>query len=319
MGFSGEAESERRGAAVKRIFPMKNILLATLALVASGFAQAPTPVPKPKPPPPPGVTEVLDLPYVTGGHERQRLDLYLPAKEGVRPLIVWMHGGAWWGGSKDLDYAYCRRMAEQGYVVASLGYRLSRTAAWPAQLEDCKSAIRWLRANAAKYRFDPQRVGAMGFSAGGHLVQMLGVTGDGRDFDAGEHLDQSSAVQAVVSLNFIPTFPTSTAVSANDKTAPNWYDQPYSVIFGGELRDHLDEARSATPTTYANKGDAPMLLKFGTKDPVIPAAAQPAYQKAFEDGGVIVQSVATSLGHTPSGTPESDAARDAFLAKHLQP
>src|SRR5262249_24089734 len=132
------------------------------------------------------------------GHERQKLDLYLPDKaDGPLPVVVWVHGGAWRQGSKNgCPGVY---LAARGFAVASVGCRLSHDAVFPAQIEDCKAAVRWLRANAKKYTLDPDHVGAWGASAGGHLVALLGTTGGMKDLEGKDgDLDQSSKVQCVV-------------------------------------------------------------------------------------------------------------------------
>ncbi len=131
---------------------------------------------------PQGVTAHRDLAYVTSGHDRQKLDLYVPDQpDGPLPLIIWVHGGGWAAGSKDgcppLRGGYTRR----GYAVASIGYRLSGDAIFPAQIEDCKAAIRWLRAHAKEYNLDPDHFAAWGSSAGGHLVALLGTSGNRQD------------------------------------------------------------------------------------------------------------------------------------------
>ena len=138
------------------------------------------------------------LPYVEGGHEQQRLDLYLPEKaEGLLPLIVWVHGGGWEAGHKEDRPA--QWLVGKGYAVARIDYRLSQHGMFPAQIQDCKAAIRWLRANAAKYHLDPERVGVAGDSAGGHLVALLGTTGDVKEFEGNlGNPEQSSRIQAVV-------------------------------------------------------------------------------------------------------------------------
>jgi acetyl esterase/lipase len=153
---------------------------------------------------PKGVRFLQDLQYVEHGHERNRLDLYLPEKAESRlPLIVWIHGGGWQAGSKEACPTVY--LAAKGYAVASINYRLSQHAAYPAQIEDCKAAIRWLRANAAKYHLDPDRVGVWGGSAGGHLVALLGTTAGMKELEGkGGNLDQSSRVQCVVDF-FGPT------------------------------------------------------------------------------------------------------------------
>ena len=152
------------------------------------------------------VIALRNLSYVTNGHERQKLDLYLPEHGKDLPLIIWIHGGAFRLGSKEgsgddpLPFHYL----PQGYGLASINYRLSHHAIFPAQIEDCNAAVRWLRAHAARYRLDPARFAAWGPSAGGHLSAMLGTTGHTTEYAVGEYLDVSSKVQAVVDY-FGPT------------------------------------------------------------------------------------------------------------------
>ena len=149
---------------------------------------------------PPGVKVERNLEYVKDGHERNRLDLYLPEKaDGPLPLVVWIHGGGWTQGDK----APCPLLplVPKGYAVASINYRFLKHAALPAQIEDSKAAIRWLRAHAKKYNFDSDRVGVMGASAGGYLVRSLGTSGGVKELEGkGGHADQSSRVQAVVDM-----------------------------------------------------------------------------------------------------------------------
>ena len=138
-----------------------------------------------------GITTHRNLAYVSNGHERQKLDLYLPKEGQNRPLIIWIHGGAFRRGSKEssehnqLPFDYLT----EGYALASINYRLSQHAVFPAQIEDCKAAVRWLRAHAAEFKLDPNRFAAWGPSAGGHLAAMLGTTGHVTEFDVGAHLD----------------------------------------------------------------------------------------------------------------------------------
>ena len=145
---------------------------------------------------PEGVTVHRDIAYVTDGHERQKLDLYIPDTGENLPLIIWVHGGAWLGGSKK-HYAPMEYL-KSGYAGASINYRLSQHAVFPAQIEDVKAAVRWIRASAETYRLNPNRFAAWGASAGGHLVAMLGTAGDITEFEVGENLEVSSQVQAVV-------------------------------------------------------------------------------------------------------------------------
>src|SRR5262249_44838326 len=148
---------------------------------------------------PEGTKAHANLEYVPGGHARQRLDLYVPAKADTPlPVIVWVHGGAWLGGGKG-GGGPAVPLVGKGYAVASINYRLSQHAVFPAQIEDCKAAIRWLRANAKTYNLNPERIGVWGASAGGHLVALLGTSGDALDREGkGGNADQSSRVQAAV-------------------------------------------------------------------------------------------------------------------------
>jgi len=157
------------------------------------------------PPPivPENVAAYRDMPYVTNGHEHQKLDLYVPKRGDNLPLIVWVHGGGWKQGDKNWIIPLrfpplSRGYFEQGYAIASVEYRFSQHAIFPAQIQDAKAAVRWLRAHAAEYRLDPNRFAAWGASAGGHLVSLLGAAPRAKEFDVGENLDVSSNVQAVV-------------------------------------------------------------------------------------------------------------------------
>ena len=143
---------------------LTRIWVIGLAMVLAG-ANLAAAQERPKRPAPPtlpeGVRTLRDLQYVEGGHQRNRLDLYLPEKaEGRLPLVVWIHGGGWWAGSKEGCPAV--PLVAKGYAAASINYRFSQHAVFPAQIEDCKAAIRWLRANAAKYHLDPDHIGVWG-------------------------------------------------------------------------------------------------------------------------------------------------------------
>ncbi len=160
---------------------------------------------------PESVQAELDIPYAGTSNPRQRLDLYQPKTRNdnkALPVVVFIHGGGWQNGDKRGGYRMIGPLVESGdYVGVSVGYRLSGEAIWPAQIHDCKAAIRWLRANAKKYNLDPKKIGVTGTSAGGHLVAMLGTSGDVPDLEGklGDHLKVSSRVQCVVEQRFGPT------------------------------------------------------------------------------------------------------------------
>ena len=260
---------------------------------------------------------VLNLPYVTHADEFQKLDLYLPGGgDAPRPLILWVHGGAWQSGSKDESPA--REFLARGYAVASVGYRLSQRALYPAQIEDCKSAMRWLRAHAREYGIDPKRIGAWGESAGGHLVALLGTTGDIRDFDVGEHLDQSSAVQCVVDW-YGPANLLHWGGPENPST-----DSPESAIYrllGGPVSKNRDAALSASPVHFVNGRSAPFLIIHGDHDPVVPLAQSQMLHEALLKAGVkstLLTIPKAAHGGAEFYTPANMEPISAFFDRHLR-
>ncbi|MGA2032993.1 MAG: alpha/beta hydrolase [Thermoguttaceae bacterium] len=262
---------------------------------------------------PEGLRILRDLEYVEGGHERNRLDLYLPEKAvGRLPLVVWIHGGAWQAGSKEGCPAVF--LAAKGYAVASINYRLSQHAVFPAQIEDCKAAIRWLRANAAKYQLDPDHVGVWGASAGGHLVALLGTSGGVKELEGhGGNLDQSSRVQCVVDW-FGPADLTTMGRQA-DKP-----DTPVARLIGGPAQENREKARKASPITYVGKDSAPFLIMHGDQDNVVPPGQSDALAEALKKAGVEVKLVVVQgNGHGGPGfnSPENRKLIEEFFAKHL--
>jgi acetyl esterase/lipase len=216
-----------------------------------------------------GVQAHRDLVYVEGGHERHKLDLYLPEKaEGPLPLIIWVHGGGWQNGSKDGCPPLRAGYVAQGYAVASINYRLSGHAVFPAQIDDCKAAIRWLRAHAKEYSLDPQRFGVWGSSAGGHLVALIGTSGDVKAFDVGANLDQSSRVQAVCDYYGPTDFTVFVTTPGYESHATD--ASPEAKLIGGAVMQNKDKAARVNPITYVSKGDPPFLIVHGDKDPTVP-------------------------------------------------
>jgi len=264
------------------------------------------------------MTVLRDIEYIPGGHERQKLDLYLPREadpSGKRPLLVWVHGGAWLGGSKDRPPAL--RFVDQGYVVASINYRLSQHAIFPAQIEDCKAAIRWLRANASRYGYDPNRIGVWGASAGGHLVALLGATGDVKEFDVGPNAGVSSRVQAVCDF-FGPTDFTkmSSFPSTMKHDAP---DSPESKLIGGPIQENKDKVRRANPITYVTKDDPPFLIVHGDKDPLVPHNQSEILLDALQKTGVeATLYTVPGGGHGGFKDPQVEILVAEFFNKHLR-
>ena len=184
-----------------------------------------------------GVSVQRDIPYADSEHPRQQLDLLLPEKrdsDTALPVIAFIHGGAWRGGDKRSGIQRLAPFVASGeFAGLSIGYRLSADATWPAQIHDCKAAIRWIRANAAKHNLDPDRIAVWGSSAGGHLVAMLGVSGEVEALEGklGEHLDQDSRVQCVV--NFFGPSELLTMGDHPSSIAHNAPESPESLLVGG--------------------------------------------------------------------------------------
>lgn len=221
-----------------------------------------------------------DIVFGKGGTKELRLDLARPVGEGPSPAIICLHGGGWVEGNRKQMKGTIEAMAMRGYVAISPDYRLAPQAHFPAQIEDCKAAVRWVRANAEKYHINPQKIGVFGFSAGAHLACLLGVTGkdDGLEGKGG-NADQSSAVQAVVSF-FGPT----------DFTQPVWSDKVIQrhlkPFLGGSAEDKADVYRRASPLTYAGKNAPPFLFVHGTADDIVPIQQSEAMVKKLRQAGV---------------------------------
>jgi acetyl esterase/lipase len=256
-------------------------LAAVLALLgAAALARAQGPVPRDFVPR--GVTLLRDLAYVPDGHERQKLDLFLPERkaEGPLPVIVWIHGGAWREGDKWPCLA--DRFPTRGYAVASINYRLSGDAPFPAAIEDCKAAVRWLRGHARDYNLDPERIGVWGASAGGHLAALLGTSGDVKELEGkGGNLDQSSRVQAVVDW-YGPT---------DFLQMGGWHDRaasPESRFIGGALQEHKEAVARANPLTYLGKDAPPFLIMHGDADETVPLGQSELLAEALKKAGAKV-------------------------------
>lgn len=268
---------------------------------------------------PDGVKAYRDLEYVAKGHERHKLDLYVPERvEGPLPLLIWVHGGGWQNGSKDGCPPLRSGYTERGYAVASINYRLSGHAVFPAQIEDCKAAIRWLRAHARQYKLDPARFGVWGSSAGGHLVALIGTSGAVKEFDVGDHLDQSSAVQAVCDY-FGPTDLTAfvkTPRYERHATA----ESPESKLLGGQVSERKELAAKANPISFVSSDDPPFLIVHGDQDGTVPLNQSQLLFEALKNAGVRVHfHTIHGAGHgTGFGGSEITAMVADFFDKQLK-
>ena len=204
-------------------------------------------------------------------------------------------------------------MVGKGYAVAGINYRLSQHALFPAQIQDCKAAIRWLRANAAKYNLDSDHIGVWGVSAGGHLVALLGTTGGVKELEGkGGNLDQSSRVQAVIDWCG-PVDLTATMSELADKCVTG--------LIGGPAQNNREKALHASPITYVGKDAAPFLIMHGDKDNLVPLSQSELLAEASRKAGVEVKiKVLKGAWHVGPAfiSPESYKLIEDFFAKHLR-
>lgn len=227
-----------------------------------------------------------NLPYVPGGHERQMLDLYVPGNvRGPFPLVCFIHGGGWRNGNKSTSTAI--PLITQGYAVAGIGYRLTDAAQFPAQIEDCKAAIRWLRANASQYGIDPTRIGVWGPSAGGHLSALLGTSGDVRELEGNlGNPGVSSRVQAVCDFYGPADFLLGDVGGPAEN--PNG---PVALLLGGPAPQRQEVARMASPVTFISRDDPPFLIFQGDRDRTVPLEQSQALAARLKQAGVDVELV----------------------------
>ncbi|HEY1375942.1 MAG TPA: alpha/beta hydrolase fold domain-containing protein, partial [Gemmataceae bacterium] len=245
------------------------------------------------------------------------LDLYLPTKAPGRPLpvVLWIHGGGWKNGSKET--CPLTWLAAEGYAVASLDYRLIPWAKWPAQIDDCRDAVRWLRSNADKYGLDRNHVAAAGGSAGGHLAAVLGTARP----PEGEAV--SSRVQAVLDLYGPADLLTMPAnVPGPGKTDADLAKANGAILLGGIVRDRPELAKQASAFHLATRSSAPFLILHGDKDPQVPLAQSERLAAMLTKLGVPnTLHIVRGGGHGGKAfdTPEVRASIEGFLGKYLQP
>lgn len=266
-----------------------------------------------------------DIPYAGNDNPRQKLDLYLPKKPTTNkplPVIAFIHGGAWRGGHKNSGLHRLSPLIASGdYAGVSIAYRLSGESQWPSQIHDCKAAIRWIRANAKEHNLDPDKIAVWGTSAGGHLVAMLGTSGEVKELEGkiGKHLDQSSRVDCVI--NFFGPAEMLTMgdhPSSMDHNAP---DSPESLLLGGPILENKDKARSASPITHITKDDAPILNIHGTADKLVPYPQSVEFNKKLVAAGVTSNLVTVKdggHGNFGKATDQVNKAITEFLTHHLK-
>ena len=226
-----------------------------------------------------------DVVYARMGGRELALDMYWhPGADEPEPLLVWVHGGAWMSGDKTWMPPVLY-LLENGFAMASIDYRLSQEALFPAQIEDCKAVIRWLRANAARYNLNPDWVGAWGESAGGHLSALLGTAGGVTAWDQqGGNREYSSRVQAVCDW-FGPSDLLQMGVmkSGFDHNAP---DAPEALLIGGPVQENKEKASQANPITYISPETPPFFIMHGEQDDVVPIGQSELLHRALVEAGL---------------------------------
>ena len=209
---------------------------------------------------PAGVVAQPELVYARYGTRALHLDLFQPKGaqgKGPFPAVILVHGGAWISGNHAMENPFAMELARRGYVAATVEYRLSNEAKYPSAIHDLKAAVRWLRANAARYNIDPGRIGAVGASAGGHLVALLGATNGMVDFEGeGGNARASSAVGSVVDIDGTATFIDPGNIE-KEKKGP--FDTNTRLI-GGTFEEKASVWRDASPITHVNRKSAPVLF-----------------------------------------------------------
>lgn len=227
---------------------------------------------------PDNVEEILDIEYGTGGGRKLRLDLYLPkGRTNPTPAVIFIHGGAWKSGRRsDMKY-YCVKFAEKGYVTATVTYRLMDEAPFPAAVHDVKCAVRWLRANAAKYKVDPEHIAVSGNSAGGHLSMMIGYSDDPSLEGSGGNNGVSSRVCAVINF-YGPTDLTTDFAKEQELVR--------QFLAGKTFDEAPDVYKLASPIFHLSRDDPPTLIFHGTIDGTVPVVQADKLAEKLKELGI---------------------------------
>lgn len=233
---------------------------------------------------PEGTTFHQNIPYAHDTLKKHLLDIYYPKNaKGNAPLVIWVHGGGWMQNDKYADMSYMkntiRTLLEKGYALASIDYRHSTTAKFPAQIQDCNQAVDFLYQHAAEYKVDKNKFVLMGFSAGGHLASLLALSGNSTIPDF--YYDKKKPafkIKAVLDFygpsNFIMFYSTATDVDAAA--------DPISVLIGASPLKRPDLSAQASPITYVDKNDPPFLIVHGEKDESVPVSQSLLLKSAFD-------------------------------------
>ena len=259
---------------------------------------------------------IRDIEFAKPDGHSLKLDLYLPDDRSKPvPIVIFVHGGGWKNGSRKSGEKTAAWLTEHGFAVASIDYRLTDVAQWPAQIEDCYEAVLWLRNNSDKYQIDPQRVGAWGTSAGGHLAALLGTRKDPRK--------QAFEIQSVCDWfgpSELLTMPPNNV--GNGRTAEDVANSNGAKLLGATVRDVPEMARDASALDHVTSDDAPFLIMHGDQDPGVPLEqSQKLHAKLINSGVPSRLHIVKGAGHGGKefATPESRAIVADFFKRTLKP
>jgi len=267
----------------KQSAKLGNVATVALCLLTPCFALAQS------------ASEHRDIVYATVDGKALALDLYMPAGKNSPPLIVWVHGGAWSSYDKK---QYPKALVDSGFALASLDFRQSTEARFPAQVYDIKAAIRFLRAKAREYGYRSDRIAVAGASSGGHLAAMVGVTNGNKELEGteGDYLKESSNVQAILDY-----FGASNLTTILAQSTPHGLDirkPALDKLLGGQPETVPALAELASPVFHVDKNDPPLLLLHGDQDPQMPINQAHELQGAYEKLGLDVHfDVVHGAGH----------------------
>ena len=268
----------------------------------------------------PNVNIVRDVVYKRVNGRDLRLDIYSPKSiTHPLPVVLRIFGNRWSRGSK--NHPPPLNLIPQGYIIVSIDYRLSGEAPFPAAIEDCKAAVRWIRASATTYHFDPDHIGAWGHSAGGHLAALLGTSGGVAELEgAGDNSSFSSRVQAVCDMSgpsdILQFYE---AVSNSNERMARIAKSSIEGFLGGPVEQNRAKAIAASPTTYVGKDDPPFLIIHGENDMSIPVSQSEVLASKLKAAGVqVTLIVAEGRGHGVGG-PAFAREITSFFNKYLKP
>lgn len=249
--------------------------------------------------------------YVQRDSGPLKADLYIPEGEGPFPGVLVVHGGAWRMGSRGQLAGVAQMLAKQGFTAVAISYRLAPEHKFPAQIEDCKDAVRWMRSNAERLKLDPDNIGGFGYSAGAHLVSLLGTTGpqDGLEGAATADGLPSTRLQCVACGG----------APCDLRPIPDDVDG-LAFFLGGPPATCRDKYRLASPAAFVTADDPPMFFFHGEQDQLVPLASPAMMQAELQQAGVESELyIVPKLGHVAASFDRGAIERAiAFLANHLQ-